>query len=373
MSSSSIYFDRFERIFDAQFPRFNKNATIPPNSNHLKIVVDHYKLRSSLKSPERKPINLYLLHGTGMTKAIWRYYAKRLYEFSETESPIWQIDNIIAMDLVTHGESAMFNMGKLGYEYDWRDGARDLVKIASELNLQGDNIAIGHSMGGFQSVYAAFLAPTLFKFVVPIEAVLNQSENSRKRFKGLLPALNKVITTEFRNEVEYETFMKKKSFYTGFNKEILDDFIKAEKWVHPDGTVSTKTSKQQQMLGYYVGGFITPIALEVVHNIFIPIVHVIGSEATWNEKESVELIRNGHINVLDAVDIKGGQHLVNGEQPDEVIKVLISSFNKYIKRDEDSDFQNSKPLSSKDYNATFKTEYAKIESSIFTKKKPAKL
>lgn len=366
-------YDKFERIFDAEFPRYNKNATIPPNSK-LQIVCDHYKLRQIYKSSTRRPINLYFLHGTGMTKSVWRYYAKKLYEISESNKSLtWQIDNIIAMDLVTHGESAMLNAGKLGYEFDWRDGGRDIVKIAGELNFEGDNVVIGHSMGGFQAIYAASEAPTLFKFIVPIEAVTNQRgtpAHINKRFDSLLAALNKVVFTDFKSEKEYEEFMRKKSFYRKFNKEILNDLVSSEKLINPDGTCSCKTSKDHQMLGYNAGFTSFPIALETAHRVKCPIVHVIGEKATWNEKEAVEIFRR-EIKTVDPIDIKNGEHLVTGEQPDDVIEMLVNSFNKYIKGDQE--FQNRSLLSFNDYKKAFREGYSVIEKEHFIKKKPAKL
>lgn len=366
-------YDRFERVFDAVYPRYNKNATIPPNSK-LEIVCDHYKLRENYKSSNRRSVNLYLLHGTGMTKAIWRYYAKKLFEISESNKSLtWQIVNIVAMDLVTHGESAMLNAGKLGYEFDWRDGGRDIVKIASEMNFEGDNVAIGHSMGGFQAVYGASEAPTLFKFVVPIEAVSNQRGDTAtitKRFDSLLAALNKVVVDNFKNEKEYEEFFRKKSFYRKFNKEILEDLLQSEKLIHPDGTCSTKTSKEHQMLGYCAGFTSFPIALEQANRVKSPIVHVIGDKATWNEREAVDIYRKEVKNAVP-VDIKNGEHLVNGEQPDDVIEVIVDSLNKYITGE--PEFQNSAPMPLDEYHRAFRAGYSVTEKEHFIKKKPAKL
>lgn len=307
-----------------------------------------------------------------MTKSIWKYYAKKLYKISQDESfgKLWQINNIVAMDLVTHGESAMLNMGKLGYEYDWRDGGRDLVKMAAELDFEGDNVAIGHSMGGFQVIYAASLAPTLFKFVVPIEAVMNQDGDVERRFNSRLSAINRALITDFKNE-EYEKYMRNFSFYKAFNKEILDDLIKAEKMINKEGTCSAKTNKHQQMLGYYGGFFSFPIALDLVSGIEIPIVHVTGGSATWNEKESVEVLRK-QVKFLDAHEIKGGQHLVNGEQPDDVIDLLVKSFDKYL-TDDESTFKNRSPLSLEKYKEAFMKGYKPIEQAHFIKKKPSKL
>lgn len=364
-------YDKFERIFDAQFPRFNTNATIPPNSNELKIVCDHYKLRKPHVSSTRKPINLFFLHGTGMNKSVWNYYAEKLFEISESntskDSPAWQINNIISMDLITHGESAIYNFGKLGNDYDWRDGGRDLVKIVSELNFEGDNIAIGHSMGGFQVIYAASIAPALFKYVVPVEAVMNQPGDAKVLFTKLLTALNRAIVTEFKNEAQYEKYMRTKSFYVNFHPKILEDFIKSEKWVRADGTVCAKSTKEHQMLGYYAGFFTFPIAVEVARSVNIPIVHIVGANGTWNDKECVEILRK-EVRFLDAVDIKDGQHLVNGEQPDDVIETLVNSFNKYIKPDEESAFKQRPSLDLDGYQKAFREGYSKIEAEYFLKK-----
>ncbi|CCH44770.1 Abhydrolase domain-containing protein 11 [Wickerhamomyces ciferrii] len=371
----SLTYDKFERVFDGAFPRFTKYSTLPPNSK-LQLVVDHYKIRPQFKDPKRHPINLYFCHGTGMNKSIWKYYAKRLMSYSFNHPELsWQINNIIAIDSATHGESAILNNGKLGYEYDWRDGGRDLNKIANQLNFEGFNIGVGHSMGGFHTMFAASLSPALFRFMILIEPVSNIGERYMNKeieimWDNLMAVVDRALITEFPNESSFNDYFQNKGFFTKFNKEILHDLIESEKLIHSDGKVSTKTNKQLQMISYTSSKKVVPIGLDVVERIDIPLVHIQGDKSDWTIPAHAKIFRN-HIKQLDPYNIPHGRHLVNGEHPEDILGIIIKSLNKYILNTDEVDFTDRPQLNHKEYTTLFNkgyNEHAK-KNLVFRKKK----
>lgn len=357
-------YEKYTKVVEAEFPRWNLHSTIPSGVS-LSVVFDHYRLRRNLLNLDKVQVNLYFLSGTGMTKSIWRYYIKKFFELNNEEVN-WQIANCIAIDLVNHGESAIENEGKLGWEFDWREGSHDLLQVAKSLRLPGENVVIGHSMGGFQSLYSTTIAPLLFKFVIAIEPVLHSSELGTFVFQTkLLPSLNKAIRSEFKNEEDFYTYFKKYSFYRKFHPEILNDFIESEKLINKDGTVSAKTSKQQQMICYYQGEKIFKASLSILKHIPIPVIHVIGGNATWTEKESNKVV-DEVIPDVEVITVPNGEHLVNGEDPDAIFEIIVNGLHKHIGKQPNEE----KPgiYSKQKYESTFEENYSKLEQQFFVRK-----
>ncbi|CAM9014631.1 unnamed protein product [Wickerhamomyces anomalus] len=350
-------YDRYVKVVEAEFPRMTINSTIPTGIS-LAVVFDHYRIRREWKSQNRKPVNLFFMSGTGMTKAIWQYHIKRLFQYSEEHEDLpWQLNNVIAVDLVNHGESAVENTGRLGFVVDWREGAHDLIQVAKSLRLQGTNVVVGHSMGGFQALYASTLAPLMFQHAVVIEPVIYGDPESSARLDRMIPSLNKVIKSRFKNEQEFDHFFKKQSIFKSFNSEILDDFIESEKLVHRDGTVSAKTSKEQQLICYMNASSAVRLWREILSNVTIPVIHVIGSAATWNPPQSVKEVRQ-LLKHVKGVDIEGGLHLVNCEKPDTIVDILLNCLNNNIDKTVEID-----PYQGKSYEDVFNENFHRIYSA----------
>lgn len=334
-------YDHYVKVVEAEFPRMTVNSTIPTGAS-LAVVFDHYRIRREWKSSSRKPVNLFFMSGTGMTKAIWQYHIKRLFKYSEENEDLrWQLNNAVAVDLVNHGESAVENCGKLGFVVDWREGAHDLIQVAKSLRLQGSNVVIGHSMGGYQALYASTLAPLMFQFAFVIEPVIYGDPKSSKRLVKMVPSLNKVLKSKFNNEQDYEQFFREMSIFKNFHPEILNDFINSEKVIHRDGSVSTKTTKEQQMICYMNAAPAVALWKEVLSHVNIPVIHAIGKEASWNPPESVNEVRAG-LKYVKGIDIEEGLHLVNCEKPDVIIKILIDCLNSNLNESNKIDKNQSK-------------------------------
>lgn len=347
-------YDRYVKVVEAEFPRMTINSTIPTGAS-LAVVFDHYRLRRNRKSSRRKPVNLFFMSGTGMTKAVWQYHIKRLFKYSEDNEELsWQLNNAVAVDLVNHGESAVENAGRLGFVVDWREGAHDLIQVAKSLRLLGTNIVIGHSMGGYQSLYASTLAPLMFQHAIVIEPVIYREPGPSPRLVKMIPGMNRVLQTEFKDENEFNTFFREKSIFKKFNPEILDDFLESEKIIRKDGTVTAKTTKEQQMICYMNSSPAVSIWKEVLSNVTIPVIHVIGASAGWNPPQSVTEVRKNLKNVK-SIDVQNAAHLVNCEQPDEIIKIILDCLNDNVNKTVEID-----PNEGKSYEEIFNENYKRL-------------
>jgi pimeloyl-ACP methyl ester carboxylesterase len=357
-------YHRYTKVVEAEFPRMVMHATIPMGAP-LAVVFDHYRLEKQLKSEFRKPVNLFFMAGTGMTKAVWKYHIKKLFEYSEQHVELpWQITNCVALDLVNHGDSAVENDGILGWEFDWREGSHDLIQVVKSLKLQGDSVVIGHSMGGFQSLYSTLISPLMFKFVIAIEPVTHGGDDQNSIFiKKMLPALDDAIQTRFTSEDQYYKYMKTMSFFRRFHPEVLNDFMEAEKVVNKDGTVQTKTSKEIQLICYHAGMRIFPIGLKLLSLIDSPVVLVVGEKATWTPKSNVREV-NAVLKKGEFIEIPNGEHLVNGEDPDSIIDVIIKSLTKNI----GTKGPQEAVVDRNTYDEIFSENYARLASEFFERK-----
>jgi pimeloyl-ACP methyl ester carboxylesterase len=233
--------------------------------------------------------------------------------------------------------------------------------------LPGENVIVGHSMGGFQALYTTTIAPLLFKFALAIEPVThNTAARSEAFMTNMLSSLNIAIRSEFKNEEEYYTFFKEKSFYKNFHPQILNDFVEAEKVVNRDGTVSAKTSKEQQLLCYLAGGKIFPLGLGVLKSVPVPVIFVAAGSGTWLELSAVEEAKKA-IKDIEFISVPGAQHLMNGEQPDDILKILVDGLKKHIGTSSTA-IKEKVYISKEEYDGIFKENYAKLERDYFTRK-----
>lgn len=359
-------YERYTKVVEAEFPRMMMHSTIPMGAP-LAVVFDHYRLERPLVSEWRQQVNLFFLNGTGMNKSVWRYHINRVFEYSQEHDDLpWQVVNCVAVDLVNHGDSAVENSGIVGWQYDWREGAHDLIQVAKSLRLQGTSVVIGHSMGGFQALYSTLISPLMFKFVISIEPVTHGSPEVNEAFsKKMLPAVANAIKTEFKNEQQYDEYMRNQSFYRKFHPQVLNDFIEAEKTVHKDGSVSAKTSKQIQMICYHAGLRIFPLGLSFISNVECPIVYIVGEKATWTPKsnvtDAIKVMQRGEL-----VEIPNGEHLVNGEDPDAIVDIVLRSLSKHVTCKETA--TQERCVDRKRYKEIFDSNYAKLASEFFEKK-----
>ncbi|KAF5209092.1 hypothetical protein E0198_004367 [Clavispora lusitaniae] len=317
-----------KKVTDAEFPR-GVGATHLPN-DRLKIVYHKYKASQAISAPVR--INMVFAHGTGMNKSVWKTHIEKLYELSE-QAKDWKLDCVLALDCANHGDSACLNRKFLGWSFDWRDGAKDLIKVVkNEINTTGDfvpsaynrNIVVGHSLGGFQAAFAGYLESTLFDSVITVEPVLYFNPQYTEIFQHRIKKITSILRDKFSSREDAVTWFKKKSFYKIMDKRVLDSYVDDEVALE-NGNIVSKSSTAAQLATYMTAITDVGFGQDALKHMRIPFLHVIGTEAMWNPPDAVEFIRESvPPHLLETADLEG-DHLVHGTNVDGTVN-LISGF-----------------------------------------------
>lgn len=332
-----------KKTTDAAFPR-GPGSTIL-STDRLKVVYNKYLNTKGTISKDKIKINLIFAHGTGMNKSLWNYHIKKLFEHSQSAST-WVLNSVLSIDAIGHGDSSLLNEGKIGWVYKWEDGGKDIIQVlkheqqsTSEFvnNATTKNILIGHSLGGYLAVIAGFYEPSLFDTIIPIEGVLYMDPKTDGRFLGIFSKLSSILIDKFNSEKEYNEYFTKFSIYKSFHPEVLKDFMEDEKatFIDPETKETkfmTKASTPNQMTTYYSARISIPLVMAIFPQIKVPIVHVIGKNATWNPPESITFVRDAVPKeyLLDAIDIPDAEHLVNGDKPDVIVKIIEDTIKKRV-------------------------------------------
>jgi len=331
------------------YPFRAKGSTLlAKDAQDLTIVYNKFKSNFPRPNPESQlTFNLVFCHGTGFNKSVWTYLIKQLYKLSQSHQVPWFLDTVLAIDAIGHGDTSLANEGKLGCVYMWDDGSKDVIEVVKhELATTGDmkndfesrNLIVGHSMGGFTALYATFLEPALFDSVVAIEPVIYGTPESEQRFMKLLKKLVGIMLDSFDTEQDARDYFEKYSFTKRFQSEVLQDYIADEiyKTKNAEGkdVYKTKCLKVSQLTTYLSPRMAMQKGMLILPLIRVPVFHVIGGAANWNVRESITWIRTSIRSdmLAGAIEIKDGQHLVNSEQPDDVVKIIRESM---TKRDEE--------------------------------------
>lgn len=321
---------------DAQFPRTAGATSLP--SDRLKLVYDRYKTDKPIPEGVVK-VNLIFAHGSGMTKSVWLYHAKKLYELTEN-SPTWRVDSIVNVDGATHGDSALVNREKIGWTCDWCDGGRDLIEVVKHESLTtGDfvpdsytrNILIGHSMGGFNVLYAGYLEPNLFDSIISTEPVIHFEEMFTEFFWKRMKKVGKLIIEEFPSEEAAYKFYREESFYKTLRSDILDEFIRDSIFKDKDGKFKLKANRQQALATYLSVGHSGYRGMNILPLLEIPFYHIVGQEATWTPQFSVDYIRE-HVpeHLLETIEVEKGTHNLHAEMPDTFLKIVTDFVDKRV-------------------------------------------
>ena len=181
-------------------------------------------------------------------------------------------------------------------------------------------------MGGFNSLYATFLEPSLFDAVIPIEAVIYGAPGGLEKFSKTFSKISKLLIDTFDSKDDINFFFKEFSFFKNMQDQVSDDFINDEVYEIKDkesGEIKykLKCNTPHQMAAYYGAFMSIPFGMFAIPHIRVPICHVIGSKGVWNPPESITWIR-GAINKEFLADVPKGEHLLNVELPDETIDII---------------------------------------------------
>lgn len=341
---------RYElRTVDASYPRAAGAVLLEKPLNKISdntLKICYRKYTSSRSSPSGTNLNLVFFHGTGMNKGLWHYHIDKLYTFFNGEkdnNTDLHLNTVLAFDAVNHGDSAALNNKKLGTVYDWRDNGKDVVKVLQEDELDtflgpghNLNIMIGHSMGGFVTLYSAFLCPTLFDSCIILNPVcfadpsvfdLRNSEFRKWYQRGFMK--DEFDIPEDSNwKKETDKFFTKKSFFRGFKPPILQNMLEDET---PDEIkqnpnkhhkkVNLKTTVVDQLNTYFGLNESVYQSMPTYESIEVPIFHIVG-EFDTSKENSVNTTRTLLKKVVRPIDLPNSRHLVNAEDPDTVIKLF---------------------------------------------------
>lgn len=317
---------------DAAYPRY-PGATALVN-DRLKLVYSKY-VNSQEPPKDCITVNMIYVHGTGMNKAIWKYHIDALFKYAEGVSGQEKlfVKLVVALDQVSHGDSALANKGKLGWTYFWEEGGKDVLElIRHEQKTSGDFyndithkvIFVGHSLGATSGLFAASFDANVIDTVVAVEPVGYMSDDpelvarGRRRFQKL----GLILKDTFQNGQQFESVFRKLPFYAKFDKRILDDFIADEKYTDTDGLVKSKSTVNHQLVTYFLSLNSVPHLMRLYSSLATHIALVTGGKSNWNP-EAAPYIRN-HIpsQYFSEHTIPEGEHCLNCERPDDLVPVI---------------------------------------------------
>lgn len=375
----------------AAFPRYPGSVIIPQPSNdpddyRLNICYRRYKTKSHVS--EQPKINIVFLHGNGMNKGIWHYHIDKLYNhFNSHEKSKYRLNTVLAIDAVTHGQSAAVNKNKLGHVYGWKDGPRDVIDIVKNqeskdfFSQNAINILVGHSLGGFQALYTCFLEPELFDSCVTLNPVCYMDNETAELH---LFALNmwhesgKIKShfdipegSNWKEVVEHH--YKKESFFKRFDSTVmanmLEDEFTDELKKNPDAkykTIDLNTPSTQEYMCYYNAQLFIPQGMEVFHQITTPVYHIVGDNDTAGQR-AVESTRNVLQSVIKPIDIENSTHIVLGENPDLVVNELVKAIDDNIEiHRKNGDIRYKEPKLFEKYGKDYRNTLIAEEYDVYT-------
>lgn len=309
-------------------------GSLKPGAPEGALKICYRKYRST--TPQGKqPLNLVFVHGTGMNKGLWHYHIDQLFKQCK-EIGIF-LNVVVALDAVNHGRSAEINRKFLGNTASWRDTAYDVIRIVEQekevfFAPNAKNIIVGHSMGGFVSLYACYLHPGLFDCCIGINPVLYL----KKLQVGDTPPF---LTWKERGYMETEFdipegelwrnvvtgYFKKKSFYRAFKDEVLQNMLEDEVPENLDLNTShvlLNTTQADTIFTYLSGGFAIPTSNGFLPHVRVPVFQLLSEFDTADTTSRIQVLQDldGYI---ETTTFSGEKHLVNGEKPDLVVGEIM--------------------------------------------------
>lgn len=351
MYPSSPYLYSYEvKAAEASFPREHGTVLLenPLNKVSESILKICYRRYQSKANPESKTkLNLVFFHGTGMNKGLWHYHIDKLYKYFNSEQSHGtnlHLNVVCAFDAVNHADSACLNRDKLGYICDWRDSSKDVVKVLTEDEAatfveerNKISIMIGHSMGGFVTLYSAVIAPFLFDSCIVVNPVsyvhpdqfIEKDIEFKKWFEKKYMKDNFDIQDDKNWFSELESFFLKESFFRNFHPVVLRNMLEDElpqnvkrTTNQPHKKITLNTTVAYQLHTYWGMNTSVSYGMPTFGEIPIPVFHVVSE----NDNSSADARRDTRQrlqNVVHAINFPNAKHLVNGEDPDFITKLFI--------------------------------------------------
>ncbi|CAI2022654.1 hypothetical protein SEUBUCD646_0H01340 [Saccharomyces eubayanus] len=338
-------FTRETKTDSASWPRAPR-ATLSA-ADRLELVYDVYTNAERHRHPGATSVNIVFLHGSGMSKVVWEYYLSRIV--AADPDGHYALHKLVLIDQANHGDSGVRNRGKLGTGFDWTDGARDVAKIAAHefSGYEGGtppalNVAVGHSMGGFQALACDVLQPNLFHLLILIEPVVITRVAAAAATAAAATGVSQIPETlynslclktrdRFPTESEYVKYMRNNSFFANAHTQILQNIIDFERTAAKDdgSVVRTKMDQAQNLLCYMNMQSFAPFLISNVKFVRKRTIHIVGARSNWCPPENQlflqKTLQNYHLD-----SIPGGSHLVNIEAPDLVIDKINHHIREFV-------------------------------------------
>ncbi|BGP32440.1 hypothetical protein JCM10296v2_004221 [Rhodotorula toruloides] len=342
----------------------------------LLIAANRYRPERQ-RTDDGPGLTLVFSHANGFYKEVWEPALSSVLAQLEANGRSLPVDEIWALDCINQGDSAVLNDDVLGNVFNWADHGRDLLnfvinyvdspssdvansdlsKPASDVSadlLQLDNapvlppgppspasrtyrkkliVAIGHSLGGGATAYAASACPSIFSSVIFVDPVLPRPSYEGRSMEALTTgALMRREKWKSRQEA-LDGFLKK-PFFTVWDRRVLDGYVDYGMKEVEDGVALKCTARSEALI------FMDPMAVAsrraCARLSLIPPslpAHFIFADEGRSvlQEDWIEYIQKEAIPHSSASRVEAG-HLVVHEKPDETASRIVDFLEKTYPR-----------------------------------------
>ncbi|KAK9450908.1 Alpha/beta hydrolase family-domain-containing protein [Limtongia smithiae] len=298
-------------VVNAAYPRSKRYSTVR-STDRLQIAVNRY---IPLKKDENG-LTLIFLHCSGLQKESWEEVIRLLFE---QDLPIKEA---IAFDWVGHGDSAVLNEGKLGYDLLWSDGSRDLLALIDQLQLPEPIVCLGHSLGGGQSLGACAKRRRQFAGCVGVEAVAYPFPGDSA--VSSFASLSAHFPDTFASKQEAIDFLMS-IHYKWFNKAVRDRLFDTMLY-SPAGSDKIKLKSSSMQLAALFSA--SPESVGELYTLLpfvdTPVLLISAGDSNWNPSEAPEMLAST-LSHCESVTVPKAHHMLIQEIP-EVAASIIGPF-----------------------------------------------
>ncbi|GAA6060001.1 hypothetical protein JCM10212_001159 [Sporobolomyces blumeae] len=355
-------------LIRAQVEAFNRPVSLDDEvelerQQQLVIAVNCYR---PPRADKRRGLTLVFSHANGFYKEVWEPMLETLVAELEA-SDCLPVEEILALDCVVQGDSAVLNNDVLGSSFNWSDHGRDILNFVisyidaeassgldavaeppegvDRTRLELDNVStidpgasnplerryrgrlivgIGHSLGGGGTAFAASACPSLFSSVVFVDPVLVSPSMGGKSTEPLAAGAL-VRKQRWTSRQEALEGFKKKSFFQAWDPRVLKEYVEFGLKETQDG-VALKTTAWAEAMTFADAAVVASqrafLRLASLPR-SLPVHFVVADEnrsvlPQWNIDELLER----QVKHATSSRVEGAGHLVVHEQPQRTAKCI---------------------------------------------------
>lgn len=342
MFESTDLYEVENKYTNGSWPRAEGTVVKNTPPNAIKVAYRKYTNRHRQTS-QQEAVRLVFIHGTGMNKAIWHYHIDQM--FTKFHQSGVYLECALAIDTANHAHSAKLNQQYLGDIFEWEDGVKDTLNVIDAENGPNSKkkyIAIGHSMGGAQAMYASWMRPQLFQLLIIINPVV---------YGGApMELIRAVLVDPGRMETYFKVepgqdprtaakkYFRTKSIFRSFKDQVLQPMVEDDLPAVTEGqTELTMLSTQHQTLGTYATArgclkAMSPKWPEVN----VPVVRLLSEFDNASPKERLAL-EKALGSKMTTVTFPGGKHNLHADAPEFTISAFIEAIERAVKKEKPSE------------------------------------